>query len=283
LVAELPDGLAVLRASLAEQLSALRGVPVGELPPALLDVALERFEVGQDIDLLLPSDWDQLRQEEGGAERPLPFWAHPWPSGLALAEYLTRWPPPADRRVLELGCGMALPSIVVAKAGATVLATDAVEDAVAFAAHNFALNETLAEVARVDWATDGDALVERGPFDAILAADVLYNDANVKTALELWPRLLAPDGLLLLADPRRSGLRDFLLGAEGTFTVVGMDELEDPVTLVLLKLLGAGDEGEATLASTATTVVTEREDGGVAPHAPTPRPGRAAPPRPAAR
>lgn len=234
------DDLAVLRASLGEQLSALRGVPVGELPPALLDVGLERFDVGQDVDLLLPGDWDQLRQQEGGAGRPLPFWAHPWPSGVALAEYLTRWPPPASYRILELGCGMALPSIVAARAGATVLATDGVEDAVAFATHNFALNETLGEVARVDWATGGDALVARGPFDAVLAADVLYNDANVQTALELWPRLIAPGGLLVLADPRRSGLRDFLLGAEERFTVVGMQELEDPVTLVLLQPLDAG-------------------------------------------
>jgi predicted nicotinamide N-methyase len=240
-LAEAADALAVLRATLGEQLSALRGVPVGELPPALLDVAIERFDVGdQGVDLLLPADWDQLRQEEGAAGRPLPFWAHPWPAGLALAEYLTRYPPPRDRRIVELGCGLALPSIVVARAGARALATDGVEDAVAFAAHNFALNETLAEVARVDWATGGDALVARGPFDAILAADVLYNNANVQAALELWPRLLAPDGLVLLSDPRRDdGLRDFLLGAEGTFTVVGMEELDDPVTLVLLKLLDA--------------------------------------------
>jgi predicted nicotinamide N-methyase len=233
----LADGLDALKASLAEQLSVLRGVPAGDLPPALLDVAVERFDVGQDVDLLLPEDWDQLRHEEGGAGRPLPFWAHPWPSGLALAEYIAKWPPPDGYRILELGCGLALPSIVAAQLGATVLATDGVEDAVAFATHNFALNGTLAEVARIDWATDGDALVARGPFNAVLAADVLYNETNVAAALELWPRLLGPDSHLLLADPRRAGLRDFMLGARGTLEVVNLEELDDPVTLVHLKLL----------------------------------------------
>ena len=44
-------------------------------------------------------------------------------------------------RVLELGCGLGAPSIVAARAGADVLATDGAPDAVAFAAHALALNE----------------------------------------------------------------------------------------------------------------------------------------------
>ena len=32
----------------------------------------------------------------------------------------------------------------------------------------------------MDWSTHGDALVERGPFDLVLAADVLYTRANVE-------------------------------------------------------------------------------------------------------
>lgn len=234
------DGLDVLRASLAERLAALRSVDVGELPPALLDISVQRFG---EVALVALRDWEQLRHEEGGAGRPVPYWARPWPSGLALARWLRDEPlAPGVRapRVLELGCGLGAPSVVAARAGATVLATDGVPDAVAFAAHNLALNEAVAEVAVVDWAANGEALVARGPFDVVLAADVLYTRANVTTALELWPRLLAPGGVLRLADPRRAGTRDFLAAARGTFRVV-----------------------------------TEREDDGVALHQLTPRPDRA--------
>ena len=98
----------------------------------------------------------------------------------------------ADARVLELGCGLGAPSVVAARSGAAVLATDGAADAVAFAAHALALNEVVADVAVVDWAAQGEALVELGPFDVVLAADVLYTRANVETALRLWPRLLAP-------------------------------------------------------------------------------------------
>ena len=112
--------------------------------------------------------------------------------------------------MLELGCGLALPSVVAARAGARVLATDGATDAVAFAAHVLALNEVEGEVAHVDWSTHGDALVARGPFDLVLAADVLYTKANVDAALELFPRLVAPGGELRIADPNRAGAQRFL-------------------------------------------------------------------------
>jgi predicted nicotinamide N-methyase len=222
-----PDALTVLRASLRERLAAARGADPAELPPALLDVAVQRFEVGgNDLFLVLPSDWGQLRHEEGAAGRPVPYWARPWPSGLALARALAADPPAPGTRVLELGCGLGAPSIVAARAGARVLATDGHADAVVFAAHALALNETDAEVAHVDWHTHGEALAARGPFDLVLAADVLYTKANVAAALALWPRLVAPGGTLRLADPRRAGARDALAAARATYSLVSEDTTE---------------------------------------------------------
>jgi predicted nicotinamide N-methyase len=216
----MPDALGVLRTSLREQLAALRGVPAGALPPALLDVTVKRVRVpGGDVFLVRPADWEQLRHEEGGAGRPVPYWATPWPSGAVLAGALAQAPPPAGARVLELGCGLGLPSIVAARAGARVLATDGCSDAVAFAAHSLALNELDGDVAEVDWTTQGDALAARGPWDLVLAADVLYVRANVEAALRLLPRLVAPGGEVRIADPRRAGARAFLAAARASFSV----------------------------------------------------------------
>jgi predicted nicotinamide N-methyase len=214
------DALTALRASLGEQLAALRGTAVDDLPPALLDVVVRPLELdGRFLYLLRPADWEQLRHEEGAAGRPVPYWARPWPSGRALAADVAADPPPPGARVLELGCGLALPSVVAAHAGARVLATDGATDAVAFAAHLFALNEAEGEVAHADWTAHGDALVARGPFDLVLAADVLYTRANVAVAVELLPRLLTAGAEVRLADPRRAGARDFLAAARGTFRV----------------------------------------------------------------
>src|SRR3954454_14762650 len=201
------DPHTALKASLATQLATLRGVPEEELPPALLDITVRRVGIAYYV---CPADWEQLRHEEGGAGRPVPYWARPWPSGVGLAGALHDDPPAAGTRVLELGCGLALPSVIAARAGADVLATDGSTDAVVFAAHVLALNEVEGEVAHVDWSTHGDALVARGPFDVVLAADVLYTKANVDAALVLFPRLVAPGGELKIADPNRAGAARFL-------------------------------------------------------------------------
>jgi len=209
-----------VRTSLAEQLAALRGVDQKELPKPLLDVALRKVELaGGDIFRLRPADWEALRHEEGGAGRPVPFWARPWPSGLALAAALDADPPRPGARVLELGCGLGAPSIVAARAGANVLATDGSTDAVAYAAHSLALNGTEAEVAAADWAEQGDALVERGPFDLVIAADVLYTRGNTETALRMLPQLVAGWGRVVIADPGRSNARDFLSAIRATFAL----------------------------------------------------------------
>jgi predicted nicotinamide N-methyase len=234
------DALRGLRTSLAERLAALRGVAPAALPPALLDVVVRRVALPGDAEafVLRPADWEQLRHEEGGAGRPVPYWARVWPSGLALARALASDPPYPGARVLELGCGLGLPSIVAARAGAEVLATDGATDAVAFAAHAMALNGVEATVAHADWAQAGDALAAGGPWDLVLAADVLYTRANVETATRLLPRLVAPGGEVRLADPGRAGARDLLAAARAGFLVANRPAGE--VTLHTLRPRPAG-------------------------------------------
>src|SRR3954462_2914189 len=116
--ARVADSLLALKASLAEQLAALRGVQPDQLPPALLDISVRR--VG-DAYYVCPADWEQLRHEEGAAARPVSYWARPWPAGVGRAGYLKDHPPKPRIKVLELGCGLALPSVVAARAGADVL------------------------------------------------------------------------------------------------------------------------------------------------------------------
>jgi predicted nicotinamide N-methyase len=196
------EASAALRASLVERLR-------DDVPPAMLDVVVERHA---DLYVARPRDWGLLREQEAEQGRPPPYWAMPWPSGLALAEAVaaTRL---AGRRVLEVGCGLAVPSIAAARAGAGVLATDASEDAVVFAAHNLALNESGGEAAVASWED------LRGPWDLVLAADVAYLQRNVEGLVRVLPQLVAPDGELWIADPDRAGARDLLAGLRRRFTL----------------------------------------------------------------
>jgi predicted nicotinamide N-methyase len=210
--------LAALHASLAERLAELRGVPQQELPEPLVDVVVRSVNLpGGEVFIVRPSDWEALRDEEGAAGRPIPYWARLWPSSEILAHALARRPPRPGMKVIELGCGLGLPSIVAARGGAAVTATDGHEDAVAFAAHSLALNEQEATVICADLATDAEALVDLGPFDLVLAADVLYTVQNADAMVLLLPRLLEPNGEVWLADPDRAGGRRFLAAARSQF------------------------------------------------------------------
>jgi predicted nicotinamide N-methyase len=163
----------------------------------------------------LPSGELRLLQPQEAAALPdagavewapvAPYWSVLWRSGVALACELDGV---ALRglRVVELGCGLAIPSIAVARAGAAVLATDACADALTLVARNAQANDVRIETATVDWA-EPDELVRRAPFDLVLAADVLYERASVALLLSLLPRLARE---AWLADPGRPAAGAFV-------------------------------------------------------------------------
>ena len=161
---------------------------------------------GGELRLLQPSEAAELPDAGAVEWAPLaPYWAVLWRSGLALARELDD-PALGGLRVVELGCGLAIPSLAAARAGAKVLATDAAAEALALVARNARVNHLSLETAAVEW-TEPDALVRRAPFDLVLAADVLYERASVGLLLSLLPRL-AP--LAWIADPGRSVAEAFL-------------------------------------------------------------------------
>jgi predicted nicotinamide N-methyase len=164
---------------------------------------------GRGLRIVHPRDSEALLDEEAfEREEFLPYWAQLWPSAIVLAR-TTASIRPAGRRVLELGCGLGLPSIVAALEGASVLATDWSPDAVAFAAANASRNGAVLRTAVCSW-TDPRALVAGAPWDLVLAADVLYEARNVDQLLELLPRLVDGSGEVLIADPGRRPAERFL-------------------------------------------------------------------------
>lgn len=171
-------------------------------------VRTETFAHGSfRAELLLPASPEALIDEsEFNADERLPYWAELWPAARALARHLLDGPAPAGR-VLELGCGIALPSLALRWRGAEVLATDYYPDALLFARANAARNGLPTPATTLlDWRESAPQL---GRFDLILAADVLYEQRNAQSLAAALPRLLAPTGKVLLADPQRVYLAEF--------------------------------------------------------------------------
>jgi predicted nicotinamide N-methyase len=176
---------------MSETVEELIPLPIGE-------VALNR---PRDADALLSEE--QFEHEEF-----LPYWAELWSSGVALAHDVARRSL-RGAGVLELGCGLGLPSIAAALAGGRVLATDWSPEAVHATAENARRNGAELETAVVAWGAP-EPLLERAPWRWVLASDVLYEQRNVDLLLELLPRLVDTGGEVLLADPSRRPAERFL-------------------------------------------------------------------------
>ena len=159
-----------------------------------------------------------LDDEDVAADQAYPpYWAEVWESGVELAHAVSARPW-SGATVVELGCGLGLPSLAAALGGARVLATDRSADALAFAGANAAQNGVAVETAVCAWA-DPAPLLARAPWDLVLAADVLYGQRNLDELTPLLPRLVE-DGEVWVADPGRPLAPDFLTAARARWDLV---------------------------------------------------------------
>lgn len=160
---------------------------------ALTELREETIRVGDvTLSLLRPVAPDALIDEDAFAhDEFLPYWAELWPAATALAGAL---PERLDGvRVVELGCGLGVPSLVAAARGAVVTATDWADDAIELVARNAARNGLRVQAVTRDWR---EPWPER--FDLAIAADVLYEQRNVEPLVARL-RELAPEALVGLA------------------------------------------------------------------------------------
>jgi predicted nicotinamide N-methyase len=160
-----------------------------------------------------------LDDEDVAADQAYPpYWAEVWESGVELAHAVSAraW---TDKTVLELGCGLGLPSLAAALGGARVLATDRSADALAFTGANAGQNGVTVETAVCAWAEPAP-LLARAPWDLVLAADVLYGQRNVDELTALLPRLVKDGGEVWVADPGRPLTPAFLAAARERWAVV---------------------------------------------------------------
>jgi predicted nicotinamide N-methyase len=131
-----------------------------------------------------------------------PYWAHLWTGAIVLAGAV-----PADGgRVLEVGCGLGLPGLVAARRGARVTFVDRLLAPLVFVRASAAANRIgPVDLCVADFA--GGAL--RGPFDLMLAAEVLYDRTTLGTLPGLVRRWLRPGGRALLTDAHRTDTTAF--------------------------------------------------------------------------
>ena len=129
-----------------------------------------------------------------------------WPAGRLLAQAMQRFDI-EGKRVLELGCGIGLASLVLQQRGADVVASDMHPLAEPFLAYNAALNALPAvHYRQLRWDAPLPAL---GHFDLIIASDVLYETDQAALLAGVVDRHAYPTSEVLVTDPGRGNSNRF--------------------------------------------------------------------------
>lgn len=166
------------------------------------------------------SDKQQFSDPEGLAERAgissatWPLFGVLWPAGLVLAEEMSQFDF-TGKRILEIGCGLGLSSLVLQRRGADITASDHHPLAGEFLLENSALNALPPVPFQiVQWAGPNADL---GHFDVIIGSDVLYERGHAQLLAEFFARHAGARSEILITDPGRNHGNQLnrLLAAQG--------------------------------------------------------------------
>ena len=159
-----------------------------------------------DIHIRTLRDNQQFSDDHGVAEKlgissaSWPLFGIVWPSGLVLAHKMLSYDV-AGKRVLEVGCGIGLASLVLNQRLADITATDYHPEAGTFLQSNVELNGGPSiRFVRAGWADQDCGL---GVFDVIIGSDLLYEAEHVDLLAAFINRHAKDRCDVLLVDPGR--------------------------------------------------------------------------------
>lgn len=176
-------------------------------------LSYQTIEFGKiDIHLCTLRNKQEFHDPEGVAQKlgissaTWPIFGVIWPSSLVLANYLLNYDA-GSKRILEIGCGMALSSLLLNKQHKDITATDYHPEAEIFLNRNTELNgDRIIPFERTGWADNSDGL---GRFDLIIGSDLLYEDAHIKSLSSFIREHSNPECEVIIVDPGRGRKNKF--------------------------------------------------------------------------
>lgn len=144
-----------------------------------------------------------------------PYFGCVWPSARALTEYLGSHNIEENGavKVLEVGCGLAVPSLLLARSlkFSKVIATDFHPEVPKFLERNLVRNSIPRdrfEYRELNWR---DPPSDLGRFGVVIGSDILYEKSHVEDVAEALVQLVKSSGRIIIADPMRPYLESFIL------------------------------------------------------------------------
>ena len=150
---------------------------------------------------------DQESQRLGITSATWPLFGLVWPSAHVLANEAIAMQIDG-RRVLEIGCGIGLASIVLHRMGTDITASDYHPQVLPFLQRNINQNSlTPIKFQSGNWEVDNPLL---GQFDIIIGSDVLYEPAHIDHVSQFISQHSSDDVEVLIVDPGRRNRPKFI-------------------------------------------------------------------------
>jgi predicted nicotinamide N-methyase len=167
----------------------------------------QTFKVGNmDIHVRMLKDKHQHLDDGNSAEKygisydTWPLFGVVWESGEVLAHLMLDYEV-TGKRILEVGCGIALASLVLNRRQADITATDYHPEAGNFLLENVQRNQGAnIPFVRAGWGEKDCAL---GRFDLIVGSDLLYEENSVELLSGFIDRHAQPQCEVIIVDPGR--------------------------------------------------------------------------------
>lgn len=145
-------------------------------------------------------DVDDAALKLGISSATWPLFGVVWPSGEVLAHFMYDFQI-EGKRILEVGCGIALTSLVLNHRQADITATDYHPEVGPFLLENVKLNKGKSiPFVRTGW---GDDDCDLGEFDLITGSDLLYERDHAELLSEFIDEHARPHCEVILVDPGR--------------------------------------------------------------------------------
>jgi predicted nicotinamide N-methyase len=149
-------------------------------------------------------------QDNSLAEEYCPYFGVLWEAGIGLAQHLSKLDL-KNKKILEIGCGLALPSFLVTKMGGNIIATDFHSDVPLFLKLNQKNNQIYFPYKVMNWRNEIERTrTDLGLFDLVIGSDILYESQHPMQVAEALIAFLKPGGKIILSDPGRAYIQKFI-------------------------------------------------------------------------
>lgn len=174
---------------------------------SLIRVRYQTIEFGDmDIHVRTLRDRQQYVDDEGVASNlgissaTWPLFGVIWDSSRVLAHLMSHFEI-KGKRILEVGCGIALSSLVLNSRSADITATDYHPEVEGFLQENVTLNKgEVIPFVRTGWI---DEVSDLGEFDLIIGSDLLYQRDHVELLSDFINQHAKPHCEIIIVDPGR--------------------------------------------------------------------------------